>query len=69
MKILAQIKNCNNIIKVFIKINFIPQLSTNNNNITKSVSYHNKHNNFNVEKYIKDEKKYIKKMVKYYNQS
>lgn len=57
MKILAQIKNCNNIIKVFIKINFIPQLSTNhNNNITKSVSYHNKHNNLNVEKYIKDEK-------------
>ena len=36
--------------------------------ITKSVSYHNIYKNFNMEKYIEDEKKYIKKMVKYYNE-
>jgi hypothetical protein len=64
MKVSEQIKNCNNIVKVLIKIYFIPQVS--NNNITKSVSYHK---NFNVEKYIEDEKKYVKKMVKYYNQN
>ena len=69
MKISAQIKNCNNIIKVLIKIHFIPQLPINNvskinNNITKSSSYHNTHKHFNIE----DEKKYVRKMVKYYNQ-
>jgi hypothetical protein len=70
----------NNIIKIIITIKTPPSqplltTTNHNNNITKSVSYHNQHNqhnqrnNFNVEKYIEDEKKYIKKMIKYYNQS
>ena len=74
MNITTQIKNCKSFIKVVIKMHFIPNISqhnvqkTNNaNNITKSVSYHNVYNPLNVEKYIEDEKKYIKKMVKYYN--
>ena len=77
MNITTQIKNCKSFIKVVIKMHFIPNISqhnvqkTNNannaNNFTKSVSYHNVYNPLNVEKYIEDEKKYIKKMVKYYN--
>jgi hypothetical protein len=92
MKILAQIKYCNNIIKILVKVpttvphtpnihtTNIPTTTSNTTNIptttsnttapiiTKSVSYHNIYKNFNLEEYIKDEKKYIKKMVKYYNQ-
>lgn len=78
MKILAQIKHCNNIIKVLVKVPVTnprplplqppPPLPLPRPLITKSVSYHNMHNNFNVEKYIEDEKKYIKKMNKYYNE-
>ncbi len=81
MKILAQIKHCNNIIKVLVKVPVTnqplqplqprqpqPPLPLPHPLITKSVSYHNIHNNFNVEKYIEDEKKYIKKMNKYYNE-
>jgi hypothetical protein len=64
----------NNIIKIIITIKTPPSqplltTTNHNNNITKSVSYYNQRNNFNVEKYIEDEKKYIKKMIKYYNQS
>ena len=87
MKILAQIKYCNNIIKVLVKVPVTnmplqppmptplqppspiqPPSPLPRPLITKSVSYHNIHNNFNVEKYIEDEKKYIKKMNKYYNE-
>ena len=82
MKILAQIKYCNNIIKILVKVpttaphttaphtTNIPTTTSNTTApiITKSVSYHNIYKNFNLEEYIKDEKKYIKKMVKYYNQ-
>jgi hypothetical protein len=74
MNITTQIKNCKSFIKVVIKMHFIPNISqhnvqkTNNaNNITKSVSYHNVYKPFNVEKHMDDEKKYITKMVKYYN--
>ncbi len=123
MKVVTQIKYCNNIIKILIKVptnttsipitntsrthatNTAPIPATNtspipitntspipitntspipitntaiiptasrtsstNTTITKSVSYYNIYKDFNVKKYIEDEKKYIKKMVKYYNQ-
>lgn len=72
MNLTTQIKNCNNITKVLVKVHFIPLISKNNvqkinNNITKSISYHNIHKNYNVEKYLEYEKKYIKKMINYYN--
>jgi hypothetical protein len=69
MNLKSQLKNITNLL---IKVHFIPPISQNNvqkinNNITKSISYHNVYKNFNVEKYMEDEKKYIKKMIKYYN--
>jgi hypothetical protein len=76
MKIVAQFTHCNNIVKILVKVPLMPPkapiaLSPKPQPsvpISKSVSYHNIYKNFNLEKYIEDEKKYIKKMVKYYNE-
>jgi len=73
MNITTHLKNCNKMMKVVI--NIVPPIKTYNPHktsinpiiISKSTSYHDIYKKFNVEKYIKDEKKYIKNMINYYN--